>query len=427
MKKLMSFLLLFTTLIGTANADLVRIVDDGEQAYQLRMNLIENAKEEIDISYFIFAEDKTALEMLSLLRKKAREGVKVRILIDALFNSIPKDIGTHLQQENVLIKNFNTFNLFRLGRTFKYRMHDKMFIVDQKKIIMGGRNVEDTYYAKAPKNFDDRDVYVVGDLAQEASQYFDEIWNADHVKPFKQIKLKDNKANEELDQVEASFFMKNSTASFNLEAFESELSQVENVELFHDIVPAKVKKKTEGTASRLYDLIRNAKTSVIIDSPYLVFSKELKQLFKETIARGVTIRFLTNSLKSTDGIFPQAAYIGQRKNIVEMGIELYEYFDKDCLHSKSLVVDGKIAAIGSFNFDPRSQNLNTETMAVIHDSKIAALLKQSMDASLNLSYKINEKGLPEGHDEKLPGVSTKKRIITRLIQFLIVPWTKGLL
>lgn len=423
----MSLIILFSILISTVKADSVRILDNGEQAYQLRMSLIENAKEEIDISYFIFAEDETALEMLALLRKKAREGVKVRILIDALFNHIPKDIGTHLQQENVLIKNFNNFNFFRLGRTFKYRMHDKMFIVDQKKIILGGRNIEDTYYGKASKNYDDRDVYIIGDIAKQAAQYFDELWNANHVKPFKQIKLKDNSASERLDLITNNFFMKNSLMAFSLDNFEAELSEVENVELFHDIVPSKIQKKVTGTASKLYDLIRNAKKSVIIDSPYLVMSKELKELLADAIARNVTIRFLTNSLMSTDGLFPQAAYIGQRKSIVRMGIELYEYYAKDSFHSKSLVIDGEIAAIGSFNFDPRSQNLNTETMAILRDEKMATLLTQSMDASLNLAYKIDQEGMPEGHDEKLPGVSLKKKIITRLIQFLVVPWAKGLL
>ena len=183
-------LLFFISLISASYAESVRILDDAEQAYKVRMHLIEGAKEEILISYFIFAQDETAKEVLSLLRKKAREGVKVKVMVDALFNDIPRDIGTHLQQENVLIKNFNTFNFFRLAKSFKYRMHDKMFIIDQQKIIMGGRNIEDTYYGKANKNYDDRDIYIVGDIAKEASTYFNELWLADHLKPFKQKKLK---------------------------------------------------------------------------------------------------------------------------------------------------------------------------------------------------------------------------------------------
>jgi putative cardiolipin synthase len=418
--------LVFTYLISAGYADTARIIDSGEDALKIRMQLIESAKEEILISYFIFAQDNTALEMLSLLRKKAREGVKVRVMIDDLFNDIPKDIGTHLQQENVMIKNFNKFNFWHFGKSIKYRMHDKMFIVDQQKIILGGRNIEDTYYDKAEKNFDDRDIYIVGSMALEASTYYNELWDAKHLSPFKQIKLKDATASGKLDEIENNFAMKKAMDAFDLKVWESDLPEVEHIDLFHDMITPK-KQKMTGTARRLYDLIKNAARSVIIDSPYLIITKELHEVLTEVLARGVRIRFLTNSLKSTDGLFPQAAYMGQRKRIVEMGIELYEYFGDDRFHSKSLVVDDTIAAIGSFNFDPRSQNLNTETMAVIHDPKLASLLTQSMNESLNMSYRIDENGRPTGFENKYPGVTLKKKIITKLIQFIIVPFAKGLL
>jgi putative cardiolipin synthase len=421
------FLLLFTaSLISAGYAESVRIIDNPDDAYNVRMHLIESAKEEILISYFIFAQDETAMEVLTLLRKKAREGVKIKIIVDDLFNDIPKDVGTHLQHENVLIKNFNIFNIFQLGKTIKYRMHDKMFIVDQQKIILGGRNIEDTYYGKSHKNYDDRDIYLIGDIATEASAYYHKLWEAKHLTPFKQIKLKNTKAVDRLDLIAKNQSMKSALDVFDLSVWESDLVEVEHVDLLHDSIGSR-KQKMTGTAKSLYDLISNAQSSVIIDSPYLVITKELRTVLANTLARGVKIRFLTNSLKSTDGLFPQAAYIGQRKKIVEMGIELFEYFGDDSFHSKSLVVDDKIAAIGSFNFDPRSQNLNTETMAVLHDVKMASLLTLSMDENLKIAYKINEKGLPEGYDSKLPGVSLKKKIITRLIQFIIVPFAKGLL
>ncbi len=426
MRNYLIFILVSLFLVSSTYADSVRILDDGDDAYQVRMQLIENAKEEILISYFIFADDATAMEVLSLLRKKAREGVKIKIMVDAMFNSIPADVGTHLQQENVLIKNFNSFNFFRLSKSFKYRMHDKMFIVDQKKIIMGGRNIEDTYYGRATKNYDDRDIFIRGDIAQQAASYFLELWEASHLEAFKQIKLNDSSASEQLDQIQTNFEMKQALVSFELENWETNLMEVENVDLFHDAVTDR-KQKMTGTAKHLYELIEKAKTSVLIESPYLVITKELKSILADAIARGVKIRFLTNSLKSTDGLFPQAAYIGQRKKIVEMGIELFEYFGEDSLHSKSIVVDDEIAGIGSFNFDPRSQNLNTETMAIIHDAKLADILTESMKENLKIAYQIDQEGHPTGYSSKLPGVSLKKKILTKLIQFLIVPFAKGLL
>ena len=89
MKKFILIIVTFFYLISLSFADSVRIIDNPEDAYQVRMHLLESAQEEIQISYFIFAEDQTALEVLALLRKKAREGVKVKLMIDSMFNHIP--------------------------------------------------------------------------------------------------------------------------------------------------------------------------------------------------------------------------------------------------------------------------------------------------------------------------------------------------
>ncbi len=426
MKKIISFILLTLSLLTTAFADSVRIIDSGDDAYHVRMQLIESAKEEIQISYFIFAEDTTALEVLALLRKKAREGVRVKVIIDEMFNHISDEVGAHLQSENVQIKNFNEFKLLKLRRSIRYRMHDKMLIVDAQKAVLGGRNIEDTYYNRANKNYDDRDIYVKGEMALEASNYFNKLWQADHLKIFAPKKAKASNGSLTLDQIENNFFAKASKSSFDLSSWESEATEVESVELLHDPISAK-KTKLIGTAEGLYKLIDNAQSSVFIDSPYLIFTKELKQTLKNAIARGVRVRILTNSLKSTDALLPQAGYIGQRKKIVRMGIELYEYFGDDSFHAKSMVVDNKIAAIGSFNFDPRSQNLNTETMAIIKDETVAEALTKSMDENVAMAYKIDQNGKPEGQKSRLPGASLKKKVLTRLIQYLVAPLIKGLL
>lgn len=415
-----------------AIAGRAKIIDDPHEALAVRYQLIEDAKEEISISYFIFAEDRTALELLSLLRKKSRQGVRVRVLIDHLFNDIPRYLGTHLVSEGVEIKNFNVLHPLRIGRAIKYRMHDKMFIVDRKVVILGGRNIEDTYYGRAPKNYDDRDVYIEGNLAETAQDYYNNLWDAQHLVPFKTKATKTKKqttklatAIQDLDEHERLLSQKN-ISSFNYQEFRSQLETIDDMKLLHDeITPTK--RKMTGTALNLYELMQKAQKEVLIDSPYLILTKEVQELLSGLIQRGVRVRILTNSLKATDGIIPQAAYIGQRKKIVGMGVELYEYFGEDSFHSKSLVIDGQIAVIGSFNFDPRSQNLNTETMSVFYDQELAQLLTESMDRSLLVSYRVDERGRPVGHDKKYPGVKLSKVILTKMIQFLVVPYTRGLL
>lgn len=433
MKRLiLTLLLVVFSASYDACAERIKILDSDAEALQARFDLISEAREEIFISYFIFNKDDTSKKVLALLRQKAREGVKVKVLIDGMFNSIPKYMGTHLVKEGVEIKNYNNFNIFRLGHIIKYRMHDKMIVVDGKHLILGGRNIEDTYYGFAPKNYKDRDVYIEGTIAPEAREYYLRLWEKGNVKKFKvkkklhrkRRKKKFKKAVAELDKHYNEIVEKGT--GYTQVDWKSGVIESDQIEFAHDFVAYR-KKRVTGTAEKLYELIRNAKHTVLIDSPYFILTKEMKKLFKEVIDRDVKVRVLTNSLKATDGIVPQAAYIGQRKKIVKMGIELYEYYDNDCFHSKSMVVDGEIAAIGSFNFDPRSQNLNTETMAIIDDATVAGLLVDSMAETLVDAQKINEKGRPEGQKKRLPGVKFGKKVLTRLIQYLVVPWAKPLL
>lgn len=364
------------------------------------------------------------MEVLALLRKKARSGVRVRLILDEMFNKIPKPLMAHLRDEKVEVLNFNKFKLHKLMRSVKYRLHDKLFIVDKKYLIMGGRNIQNSYYKRAMKNYDDRDVYVEGDMAAVASAYYSDLWKAKHLTPYTKTPKKVPEAIEKLNLVQERLDARRS--EFDFQQWVSGTVEVDNLKLLHDEIAAR-KKSLTGTAKELYGLIDKAKHSVIINSPYLILTKEFHGVLERAIKRKVKVRILTNSLKSTDGLFPQAGYLAHRKRIAKMGIELYEYFGSDCLHSKSFVIDDEISIIGSFNLDPRSQNLNTETMGVFYHSELSKLLTDGMNENLKLSLRIDERGHPVGERRKNPGVSTSKLIKTKLIQYLVVPFAAGLL
>jgi phosphatidylserine/phosphatidylglycerophosphate/cardiolipin synthase-like enzyme len=146
------------------------------------------------------------------------------------------------------------------------------------------------------------------------------------------------------------------------------------------------------TTESLISLIQQAKYSVDIQSPYLITTEIGQQLFSEAVARGVQIRILTNSLASTDNLEAFSGYQRNRKKLLQTGVRIFEFkpdakerftimtgeLQKEIdftpifgLHAKSMVVDGKITVIGTFNLDPRSANLNTECFAVIHSKEIA--------------------------------------------------------
>ena len=159
----------------------VSIIDEDSVALELRFDAIATAKEEILISYFHIDDDDTTREILSLLERKASEGVKVKIIVDGLFNGIALSYKNILISAGVEIKLFNKRNIFRLGRMVKYRLHDKLLIVDGKHLIIGGRNMAQEYFGKGKKPYKDRDIYVRGPSAMDAKKYYDSLWVAPHL------------------------------------------------------------------------------------------------------------------------------------------------------------------------------------------------------------------------------------------------------
>ena len=155
-----------------------------------------------------------------------------------------------------------------------------------------------------------------------------------------------------------------------------------------------------NTTTALIDLVKNAKSSIDIQSPYLITSELSQNLFREAVNRGVKIRILTNSLASTDNVEAFSSYQSDRETLLKTGIKIYEFRPDAAerikimtgalqktlnytpvfgLHAKSMVVDGKITVIGTFNLDPRSANLNTECIVIIPSEKIASGVLMGME------------------------------------------------
>jgi putative cardiolipin synthase len=131
-------------------------------------------------------------------------------------------------------------------------------------------------------------------------------------------------------------------------------------------------------------------------------SRQAKALFRNALKRGVKVRINTNSLASTDNIEAFSGYRNQRDQLIKMGIEIYEYkpdphikqklvqriLPKDAkspvfaIHAKSIVVDTKTVFIGTFNFDPRSQNLNTEVGVIVQNEALAANVQTAIEADM---------------------------------------------
>jgi cardiolipin synthase C len=411
----------------------VYVLEDGGTSMVARAWLSEYAEKTIDVQYFIFSTDNVGLIACDYLVRAADRGVKVRVLVD----DIMVDAGAHEiltmdSHENISIKIYNPGinlgkniyqKLKKFGQDFKganQRMHNKTFTVDGKVVITGGRNIADEYFDYDHEyNFRDRDVLLLGKIVPRIQQSFDEFWNDALSIPVDSLV-----AEPENDFSAADKFERLHQYACNPENFwpqvrnritqlpdafrgiqkTGELVWLDSVYFVSD-VPGKNKNKNDLggggiTTDSLINLIKRAKHSIDIQSPYLITTEVGQKLFKEAVDRGVKIRILTNSLSSTDNLEAFSGYQRDRETLLKTGVRIFE-FRPDAqerfkimtgelqkkieftpvfgLHAKSMVLDGRITVIGTFNLDPRSANLNTECFAVIYSKQISGGVLKGME------------------------------------------------
>ncbi len=413
----------------------VYILEKGEEALIGRAWLAQHAVESIDVQYFIWSTDNVGILAAEQLLGAAERGVTVRVLVDDLL--IDAEARTLLllsAHPNAHIRIYNPNLSVGIGfwtrlknaltqfREINQRMHDKTAIFDGIVGITGGRNMADEYFDFDHEyNFRDRDVLLVGPAVADMQENFDEFWNSEHAVPVERIladELNDISAadvrrrSQELHayaEDPANFAPAIRSAIESTERYFPALLRAMNWEdvTFISDVPGKNDGRSGlggggQSTDQLIAAVRSAKESILIQSPYLIMPDGGIELFRELVDRGVRIRISTNSLASTDNIQAFSGYVSQRDDLLEAGVELYEYRPYPAIrtklierypsiarnnpifaiHAKSLVIDGKTVFIGTFNLDPRSANLNTEVGMLVESEELARQLTASIEQDI---------------------------------------------
>jgi phosphatidylserine/phosphatidylglycerophosphate/cardiolipin synthase-like enzyme len=420
-RRLFLLLLALCLLPRLAGADEVSLLESEREAAEARVSMVLDAREEILAGYFIIGHDPFTLTALALLRDAARRGVRVKVLVDDQWTKIPKAVQAHLLQEGIEIRTYHPLQLGNL-HWISRRLHDKLVIVDGEVLLAGGRNIESPYFGLGPKqlgrrNYLDCDVQVWGSPAAEARAYFLSLWESHHVKKreVRRPAAEVEEAARKLDGYQTWLDERIRAARAAAVPVLEEPVAVEKVRFLHDPVSHK---RRGDVAHELGSLIDSARESVIIESPYLVPSRAFRRVLERAQERGLHVRILTNSLATTDNLWPQAGYVGRKKWLVRTGVELWEYKGPECLHTKAAVIDDATVVVGSFNLDPRSELLNSEVAVVIEGRQAAETLRRTMDLHLERAWKIDRRGIPEGETERYPGVPRSKICKLRLFRLL---------
>lgn len=461
--------LIDTHIAAHPNQSGVYVLDKGEEALLARAWLADHAQKSIEVQYFIWSTDNIGILASESLLRAADRGVKVRVIVDDLLINAPdKSLLALAKHPNIDIRIYNPqhsvgtpfhkrlLNIAVNFRGVNQRMHDKTFIVDGKIAITGGRNMAAEYFDYNHEyNFRDRDALLLGNVVKTMETSFNKFWNHALSAPVEELYdglgLMQKNVNVNDSEVQEIYADLHSYAK-NPENFTPEVREAiantpqafsrlakqivwTDVEFISDTPGKNNNRLFLGggglTTKKLAQMVENAQEQIVIQSPYLVMSSAAQELFRQAIKRGVTVRINTNSLASTDNIQAFSGYRNQRKQLIKMGIDIYEYKPDPqirqqlvhssftarektpvfAIHAKTMVVDNNIVYIGTFNFDPRSENLNTEVGVIVSESNLANAVQAAIEADMRPENSWNA-----SLDDPDQYVSIPKRSRVRLYQ-----------
>jgi putative cardiolipin synthase len=447
---------------------------NGQDAFAARVLLAETAERSLDVQYYIWHGDASGTLLFDALRAAADRGVRVRLLLDdANTSGLDATLTALDAHPNIEVRLFNPF-LHRSRRVLDYasdfsrvirRMHNKSFTIDNQVTIVGGRNVGDEYFGvPGAVAFEDLDVIAVGPVVHEVSSAFDRYWASDSSYPLSRLRIRVAPApssetasaalNSRTDPVALAYSNAVRSSSFANDLLHANMAlEWAPTRMLCDD-PAKglgAAKPELLLAQSLKTLFGDPTSEVELVSPYFVPATWGTEFLVGLAGHGVSIKILTNSLRSTDVPAAHAGYARHRKRLLEAGIKLYELRQspavrapndtakvrdstRSSLHAKTFAVDRSRIFVGSFNFDPRSAETNTEMGFVIDSPSLAQELANAFATGIPESaYEVLLSGTGrlvwiEHVDGKVvryetePGTTSWQRIKVRLLSSLPLEW-----
>ncbi len=410
----------------------VSYLKSGDQYLRYRMNLIDAAKNSVYLQTFIYDDAEVAWKISEKLVAAKKRGVDVRLIVDeGTFTYVKKqDLYKYLKLNGIKFEGYevaylNLLNLLpssmdlnALIDNLNYRKHEKIFVVDpgldSGVAIIGGTNIANEYFGVEPKNYlknwTDKDVALKGDIVVKIAEDFLDTW--------KYLQEQHNKGSYEFFgkvwELPTSIIdlLSITPLKYNTPDLDSNIVKNINKALSTNLELAysssnirylynKPKQNQLVIYDAYVDAIKSSKSSVDMINAYFIPSLEMRQAILEAIKRGVKIRIITNSDKATDisaivrvGRLLYDEILTYNKYASgNGGIEIYEWEGhtvlnnyKGLLHSKFAVFDNTLVFVGSYNLDPRSQNLSTENIIVTDNSNLVSSLGTEFKKYLSKEY-----------------------------------------
>ena len=348
----------------------VKLYTDGEQMFHDMISDIENAQQTINVEFYTFYNDDIGNKMLDLLIKKAKEGVKVKLLYDAWgslgatkawFDQLNKAGGEVLP----FITSRNMITRYRIN----YHLHRKIVIIDGKTSWTGGFNVGDQYLGRKKKfgYWRDSQVRIVGSASLLLQERFVMDWNASI-------------------QDEAQLITFNTLLFPDLDE-----NEIHPGDVATQIISDGPDRDNANMRNGIIKLMFQAKKRLWLQTPYLIPDDAMFATLQTIAMSGVDLRIMIPC--KPDHPFIYRATQWYANELSRYGVKIYIY-DKGFIHAKTIVVDDDFSTVGSMNQDYRSYDLNFEDVAVFYDKnfteEVAKSFEQDMQDSTLLTPEMIE-------------------------------------
>ena len=350
------FSALLPSIIGLTQSSLeignhVQLLENGDQFFPLLLRDIAAAKESVHVESYIWWKGAICGQIANALASKARQGVEVRLLIDASGgHKMDKELAKLMLDSGVRFIRFHPPTLSNLGR-LNNRDHRKEAIIDGRIGYIGGYGFAEqwTGHAQDKDHWRDAGLRVEGPIVSRLQAAFAENWI------------------EETGEIMAGekYFPHLAAAGSTTAhlAYTKPTGGVSSVQILY------------------YLAIKAARHEIIVQNPYLLPDDESVDALAEAVKRGVDVRIMVPATASTDSPVVQHASHHIFGLLLKNGIKIFEY-KKTLLHQKVIVVDGVWSCIGSTNFDRRALRLNDEVSMGVLDSALAAQLKAVFNSDM---------------------------------------------
>ena len=337
----------------------VKIYPESKDFFDNLLNDLRNAQKYINIQFYIFKDDDIGTQILDILCEKAKSGVEVRLLYDAVGSRLFSDKSINrIKESGVKVGSFFPAWMKLVNFNLNFRNHRKIVVVDGNVGYVGGNNVGDEYLGKNDKYGEWRDTHIrlVGDCVDDLNIRFLLDWRYT--------------THEDMD-IYKYFNEKNS--SIGSHSIKNDIG-VQIVSSGPDITDL------DEIKYGYIKMIQKAKKYVYIQSPYLILDKTLIDTLKIASLSGVDVRIMIPS--KPDHPFVYWASYSYAGELLKFGAKVYTYGEHAFLHAKTIVVDDAICSIGTANMDIRSFELNFEVNAFIYSKNVSTEQREIFEKDL---------------------------------------------